>query len=243
MAQHDAPYLRFWSNLFLMGQPWRVVNLVVLGFLVTISFLGTFVVHISFGRGLGDLFGMAILYVITLLHSMFTFAARKEKNQRGHILLAIIFLPLSIYISLKATLWRGQEYPWNGSIFYLPCAHEVPIENESERKKILVSMCTGQHSSRFSGVWDGKKIKVESGEVKIPNELEKYVRMPIANVNIIGNATILKVEATYSVTGVIASVNDSVPVISIETIKDLSETIKIKIPKARDIKPRTNNAR
>ena len=100
-----------------MNRVWKISNLIVLGMLFFICALGTFYKHIAFGWGLGDFFGYILMYGILLTHSISTIISRKKGVNR-HKYLTIIFLLLTIYICLQATIWRGTEYSWNGKIFY-----------------------------------------------------------------------------------------------------------------------------
>lgn len=166
-----------------MTKTTKVFNLIVLGLLIIISLLGTFYKHISFGLGLGDIFGYLILYIGTLTHLILTIVSRKKGKTR-HIILALIFLAFTVLISLNATIWRGPEYSWNGSIFYLPCPTKIFIENNNEKKELLLQMCSMEYSSEFSGIWDGQKMILKSGQIKFPNELDKYITKPITKIEI-----------------------------------------------------------
>lgn len=161
-----------------MSKKWGILNLVVLGYLILICILGMTYKHISFGWGLGDIFGYIILIAGTILHSILIFVFR-NKQEKSYSVLAITFLMFSIFISLKATIWRGGEYSWNGSLFYLPCPTEIEIKNRKIEKEILIRMCSMEYYSKFSGKWNGKEIEEINGEVKIPEELKKYIKYPI----------------------------------------------------------------
>ena len=41
-----------------------------------------------------------------------------------------------------------------------------------------------EYYSEFNGTWDGKFLTIENGEIKIPEELEKYIKRPIEKVEI-----------------------------------------------------------
>jgi hypothetical protein len=74
--------------------------------------------YITFGAGLGDLFFYGLLYLLTLIHLALIFLWHNKKNQRLASLL-LVFVILSVLFSLKATVWRDSEYPWDGiHIFY-----------------------------------------------------------------------------------------------------------------------------
>ena len=166
-----------------MNKFWKISNKIVLGFLILICGLGTFYKHISFGLGLGDMVGYFVLYSGTLLHLILTINSRKQGAER-HIILSFSFLLFATLIILKATIWRGSEYKWNGSLFYLPCPTEIKVNNDEFEKKLLIQMCTMTYYSKFTGVWNGKYIIIKKDNVLIPNELEKYIKFPIHEIEI-----------------------------------------------------------
>jgi hypothetical protein len=209
---------------------WRIANLIVLGLLILISFLGTFYKHISFGMGLGDMFGYAWLYLTTLIHFILTLVSRKKGPIR-HLILTIIFFTLTIWICLRATLWRGSEYSWNGSLFYLPCPTEIKIKDIESEKTLLITMCSMEFNSEFRATWDGQFMKIEEGELKIPTELKEYIRYPINIIEIEaepGNQIIgesvtkprflidtLRLNKTYNLEGEIIGINKARPVVQV----------------------------
>jgi hypothetical protein len=127
--------------------------------------------------------GYLVLYLGTLGHLTLTLISRKKGSLR-HKFLTITFLTFSILIILNATIWRGHEYSWNGSIFFLPCPTEVTIDNQEIRKEELITMCTMDYYSEFSGNWNGQFLKIESGVIKVPEELEQFIQRPITKVEI-----------------------------------------------------------
>ena len=161
-----------------MTKFWRITNLIVLGLLILISLLGTFYKHISFGIGLGDMIGYAWLYLTTITHFILTLVSRKKGPTR-HLILTSVFFTMTIWICLKVTLWRDSAYPWNGSIFYLPCPTEIKINDNEFEKKLLITMCSMEFNSEIKATWDGQFMKIEEGEIKIPAELIEYIRYPI----------------------------------------------------------------
>jgi type IV secretory pathway VirB3-like protein len=166
-----------------MAKYFKISNLIVLSILIFICVLGTFYKHISFGLGLADIIGYLFLYIGTIIHLVLTIVNRKKGAFR-HLFLAIIFLIFTVTIILNATIWRGNEYSWNGSIFYLPCPTEIKVNNPNTEKDLLITMCSMQYYSEFSGTWDGDFLTIENGEIKIPEELEKYINRPIEKVKI-----------------------------------------------------------
>lgn len=161
----------------------KILNLIVLGILIIICLLGTFYKHISFGLGLGDILGYIVLYLGTITHLILTLNS-KNKGLTRHLFLVSIFSTFTILIALKATIWRGNEYKWNGSIFYLPCSTNIMIDNQDLKKELLIQMCSMEYDSKFSGVWNGQKMTIKNGEIQIPDELEKYINRPIKTVEI-----------------------------------------------------------
>lgn len=72
---------------------------------------------IVFGHGNGDIYIFSTLYICVILHIILTFRQRTSRTK----LLVIVFGITTILFSLKATVWRGPEYPWsNGKVFYRP---------------------------------------------------------------------------------------------------------------------------
>ena len=203
-----------------MTRVFKTLNLIVLGLLILICGLGTFYKHISFGKGLGDMFGYLVLYTATITHLILTLILKK----RGvilHIILTMTFLLITILISLNATIWRGSEYSWNGSIFYLPCPTEIKIENNNTEKRRLIQMCTGEYWSEFSGIWDGEQIIIKDGEINIPNTLKTHIKKPIIRVEIETdvwqnfNKDTLRVNYDYSFSGKVGAIRNYQPVMKV----------------------------
>jgi hypothetical protein len=213
-----------------MTKTWRIANLVVLGLLILISFLGTFYKHISFGMGLGDIFGYAGLYLTTLIHFILTIASRKKGATR-HLILAIVFFVVTIWICLGATLWRGSEYPWNGRVFYLPCPTEVTVKDGDLEKRLLITMCSMEYNSELKAMWDGQFMKMVGGELKIPSDLREYIDYPIDIIDIkpesenqiVGELVAkprfitdtLKIGNTYNLEGEIIGIINSRPLVEV----------------------------
>jgi hypothetical protein len=213
-----------------MTKAWRITNLIVLGLLILISFLGTFYKHISFGMGLGDMFGYAWLYLTTLIHFILTLVSRKKGSTR-HLILTIVFLTMTTWICLRATLWRDSAYPWNGSVFYLPCPTEIKIKGNELDERLLITMCSMEFNSEFKATWDGRFMKIQEGELKIPTGLKEYIRYPINIIEIeaepenqvIGESVArprfvsdtLTLNKMYNLEGEIIGINKARPVVQV----------------------------
>lgn len=210
---------------------WKISNLIVLGLLILICGLGIFYKHISFGLGLGDMFGYLILYLGTLTHLILTLVSRK-KGSLQHTLLTLIFLTFTILIVLNATIWRGHEYRWNGSVFYLPCPKEITIDNKENKKEELITMCTTDYYSEFSGNWNGQYITINTDNIKVPEELEEFIQRPITKVEIVSeyreiyedneirkkfkfNKDTLLTNMNYKFAGEIRAIRNEIPVIEV----------------------------
>tara|TARA_R110000751_G_scaffold157627_2_gene263129 strand:- start:620 stop:1261 length:642 start_codon:yes stop_codon:yes gene_type:complete len=207
----------------------KISNLLILGILIVICGLGTFYKHISFGLGLGDMIGYLVLYIGTITHIVLTIKSHK-KGRAVHLIFILFFSIFTALIMLKATIWRGSEYKWNGSIFYLPCSQEIKIENS---KNVLIQMCTGQYDSEFSGIWNKKYIIITKDDLKIPEKLNTYLKTTIDKVEIESdfhegslNKSVyyfkkdtLKVNTKYSMFGEIIAVKDSIPVMKVRIKK------------------------
>ncbi len=214
-----------------MTKFWKISNAIVLGLLVLICGLGAFYKHISFGLGLGDMFGYLVLYLGTLIHFILTLVSRK-KGSLAHSLLTLIFLTFTILIVLMATIWRGHEYRWNGSIFYLPCPTEITIDNQEIQKKELITMCIMDYYSEFSGNWNGQFVTINAGDIKVPEELDEFIQIPITKVEIEPDFNELFVETVtkrdfdfkkdtlkrdieYNFTGEMRAIRNEIPVMTV----------------------------
>ncbi|MGV3540299.1 MAG: hypothetical protein ACO1OQ_10835 [Rufibacter sp.] len=217
-----------------MNKFWKLTNLIVLSFLIITSLLGTFYKHISFGWGLGDIVGYALLYTTTIIHLILTIVLR-DKRFTTHLFLTLFFFTSTVFIILQATVWRGSEYSWNGSIFYLPCPSKVRITNQGLEKELLIQMCSMDYYSEFTSTWDGQYMRIENGDILIPDELKKYLKCPIEFVEIqpykleiFENDSLssypqfkldtLKKDLTYKLVGEIVRINNFTPVFEV-TIK------------------------
>lgn len=90
------------------------------GFLFTLLVTAGVLNHnLSFGYGLGDL-GMALSLIIFNFLSFILYFLGNKFRMVDHFLFGVnLFFTLSavVYYSLCLTVYRGAEYPWNGSIF------------------------------------------------------------------------------------------------------------------------------
>ena len=178
---------------------WKRVNTVVLSYLLLVNLLGLTYGQISFGWGLGDGFAYLLLWGVTLFHALLTAVHWKKKDGRW-IFLSLVFLGFALWFSLRATIWRGAEYAWNGHLFYVPCRTEIVIRNAvgEEAKKIkTISMCSMTYFSEFTGKWNGTQVELTAGELKIPELLERYLDDPVATIWVTPKYDRQKIDSTY----------------------------------------------
>ena len=111
--------LERWQAFIRTMKNWKIVNNTILGLLIVLCLIGTFYKHISWGWGLGDIFAYGFLYLITAVHLVITLI-KNTNDATTYRTLSIVFCLLTVFFCLKATIWRGIEYKWNGKLFYEP---------------------------------------------------------------------------------------------------------------------------
>jgi len=71
--------------------------------------------NITFGHGLGDVYYLLLLLFFEILVSIITFKIPKNSNKQTTAILFLLFvLAIIISFTLKLTIFRGPEYPWDG---------------------------------------------------------------------------------------------------------------------------------
>ncbi len=206
------------------------VNSLALISLLTLALLGTFYKHIPFGAGLGDLLIYAIIYLILFVHSLILtifFVLKFEKRCNIlRIAYTAFMLWVAIYFWLKATIWRGPEYSWNGSLFYVPCPEKFMIITETDTIFKLGTLCTGDHISTIEGKWTGSFMLIKNSSLDIPEELTDYIKFPFSKVYIkpshdgaLFNPDTLSIDELYAFDGQIIGIKDSALIMSVSTIK------------------------
>lgn len=75
--------------------------------------------NIGFGHGLGDWYYIFLIFFLTILTLYFYFKIIKntQPNKKMIYLFIIFIVIIIISFSLKLTLFRGPEFPWNGDVF------------------------------------------------------------------------------------------------------------------------------
>ncbi len=74
---------------------------------------------IAFGHGLGDLYYLIFLVSLTILSLIFYLRIIKGylANKKMIYLFIVYLIVIVVSFSLKLTLFRGAEFPWDGNIF------------------------------------------------------------------------------------------------------------------------------
>ena len=96
---------------------WNIVNIAILVYGLSICLLSKYYKPVSFGWGLGDLIWHILMYLSVILHICIYLIAL-DRSSKSTSIIAIGFAVVWILFSLKATLFRGDEYKWNGKLFY-----------------------------------------------------------------------------------------------------------------------------
>lgn len=74
--------------------------------------------NIVFGHGLGDVYYLLFLLFFVIVISIINFNKIGNTNKQVTATLLLIFmLVIVIAFTLKLTIYRGPEYPWNGRLF------------------------------------------------------------------------------------------------------------------------------
>jgi hypothetical protein len=95
--------LNFCSVLYLI---WTISTLILI-------FSG----KVTFGHGLGDLFYL-ILLTILLIFFGYLFYLNIKWRKKIQVVISLLLIIIVILFTLKMTIWRGIEYPWNGNILF-----------------------------------------------------------------------------------------------------------------------------
>lgn len=95
---------------------WKLANWTILFLQTLILTIGLFLRHIAFGWGLGDIFWYILIIIALVTHLILTLIFKNKLNRLRT--LTVIFSIFTVFICLRATIWRGSEYSWNGDIFY-----------------------------------------------------------------------------------------------------------------------------
>jgi hypothetical protein len=97
----------------------RILNCLSVLYLIWTIFIITLLLSgkITFGQGIGDFFYLILISVLFIVFGFVSFLNYKGKIKFPN-LLSILAIIILILFTLKMTIWRGIEYPWNGKIFY-----------------------------------------------------------------------------------------------------------------------------
>lgn len=164
----------------------KTINLLLLFFEIFLCVGGFIGFQITFGHGLGDLIDFAFLYLLTIIHCIWTYVIRKSITKK-FILPIAIFICTTFIFCLKATIWRGSEYSWeNGGLFYGRSENEengvtttLMYEITSKGKTDFIES-NGLDEIYIStikvskSIADNEFVKVDSGYFKVPDTLRQF---------------------------------------------------------------------
>ena len=97
---------------------WIILNVLIVTYGVGLCLIGNLYKHIYFGWGLGDGLWYILMYILLIMHLAILLYSYDLNEFEKYWIWAISFSTLWIFISLKATIWRGHEARWNGKIFH-----------------------------------------------------------------------------------------------------------------------------
>jgi uncharacterized membrane protein YfcA len=79
--------------------------------------VGIFGGKVTFGQGIGDFFYLVILIILLIVFAYYFFLDIKKKKSLPTLIFLFQVIVITLF-TLKMTIWRGIEYPWNGSVFF-----------------------------------------------------------------------------------------------------------------------------
>jgi hypothetical protein len=85
----------------------------------TMVIAGVLLGHLTFGHGLGDIYFLAGIFIITIVIGLGRFVYNRMDEMRRHYISIYfsIFIVLFVIYSLVELTWdRGPEYPWDGNL-------------------------------------------------------------------------------------------------------------------------------
>ena|SRR5689334_14748699 len=98
----------------------KLLNSILIAFEIFLCGGGVIGFPVVFGHGEGDIYIFSALYIVVIIHILLTVKHRRSSSDYFR-LPVFIFGVIIILFCLKATVWRGPEYPWsNGKIFFRP---------------------------------------------------------------------------------------------------------------------------
>jgi len=117
---------------------------------------------IAFGNGLGDVFIYLLLAVCIVVVFLVKRHLSKPENLGKDFLLLILVGFIMIGFTLKMTVGRGPEYPWNGKLFlHMDDAvvdtsnHTLIIEKQDSTKYLINPLDSGLHAPKGNSKTDG----------------------------------------------------------------------------------------
>lgn len=93
-----------------------VLNIVVILFMILWIIANNFYKHISFGWGLGDILVHWLYNLLSIIYLVLLVFRDQFNTQLEYTLIS--FVVVNVIFTYFATYGRGNEYKWNGSIFY-----------------------------------------------------------------------------------------------------------------------------
>ncbi len=97
----------------------KVLNICSVLYFIWTSIILTLIFNgkIVFGQGIGDMFYVILLVILQIIFGYIFFLNIKKKVTLP-LIVTILLIVCVLLFTLKMTIYRGIEYPWNGSVFF-----------------------------------------------------------------------------------------------------------------------------
>ena len=116
-CQHKAGTKNYLSSL-VGSMIWLAANIAIIIYGTTICVLNIWYKHVSFGSGLGDKLWELGMYLALTSEGIILLSSHDSYGFERHWIYSFLFGTFWIVLTLKATIFRGNEYRWNGKLFY-----------------------------------------------------------------------------------------------------------------------------
>lgn len=83
--------------------------------------------RVRFGLGLADIIYHALIYIGLIIYGIY-FIAKKKATENINLIIPVLPIAICGYFILSMTIWRGEEYRWDGDIL-------ASTQKTSEKRK------------------------------------------------------------------------------------------------------------
>ena len=166
--------------------------------------------NIAFGHGGPDFFYFCLFYLGVTAH--FVWTIRSTIRHKTVKLQLIIFSVLTLFILLKATIFRGSEFPWDGDIFVNHGRHKpnkgnniiYTVTSTFENKDSTIILNLPDPDKKYlTTLWVSdpectgcNDCVIDSGKLLVPDTLKKFIKDPISS-----DVLLLEGKSPYNIQG------------------------------------------